>query len=84
MSHMKITLTSPGGTSSVLLDAPNGIDEKAKFIQTRFGSNAFLDESADGSWALSVEETPDFDDKKDAEDLRSFRLENMKIEIYGR
>ena len=83
MSHMKVTLTSPGGTPSVLLAAPNGVDDNAKFIRTRFGSNAFLDESADGNWILAVEETSNFEGEKDADDLRAFIVEDIKLEIYG-
>ena len=84
MSQLKITLTSPGGTPSVLLNAPNGVDNKAKFISTRFGSNAFLDESADGDWILKVEETRDFKDQKDENDRRAFIIEDIRLDIYGR
>jgi len=83
-SHIRVTLYSPGGTPTVLLDAPNGIESGAEFYKTRLGSNAFLDEPADGDWTLKVEETLDYDGEKDGEDLRAFVVEDIRMEVYGR
>ena len=52
--------------------------------KTRLGSNAFLDEPADGDWTLKVEETLDYDGEKDGEDLRAFVVEDIRMEVYGR
>lgn len=82
-SHIRVRLYSPGGTPSVLLDAPNGIESSAEFYKTRLGSNAFLGESADGVWTLKVEETLDYDEEKDEEDLRAFVVEDIRLEVYG-
>jgi len=83
-SQLRIVLYSPSGTASELLYAPNGIDNSAEFFKTRFGSNAFLDEKADGIWTIKVEETRNYKGKKDPEGLTSFVAKNMRLEIYGR
>ena len=77
-SNIKVELISPQGMSSILVDAPNGLNSDAVFHRTRLGSNAFLDESSGGTWTLSIGEVNMPDEE------RAFRIENLRLEIYGR
>ena len=47
----QIELTSPSGTKSILMHAANGFTNAA-FVNSRFESNAFYGEPANGTWTL--------------------------------
>jgi subtilisin family serine protease len=81
---LNVVLVSPSGTESVLIDAPNGLEDDAEMMNMRVGSNAFLDEESAGIWTLRIKEVEDPYHPKEAEDLRTFRAENLTLEIYGR
>ena len=54
---LKITLTSPDGTVSVLLDKPLGGTDTADNLVFRLGSNAFWGETSAGNWTVTVLDT---------------------------
>jgi subtilisin family serine protease len=81
---LKVTLVSPSGTESVVIGAPNGLSGDAELVNMRVGSNAFLDEDSGGVWSLRMEEVEDPDHPKEAGDQRTFRAEDLRLEIYGR
>ena len=84
-SMIEVNLTSPAGTVSTLIAAPNGLPGDAAFVNTRVGSNAFVDERSQGAWSLSVREVDAAQAPfKDPKDLRAFKVDNILLEIYGR
>lgn len=62
-SDLELILRSPAGTDSVLVPAHNSLDptdaiscvnRNKLYLNFKVGSNAFMGESADGAWRLSV------------------------------
>lgn len=49
-----LELVSPSGTKSVMLNNKNGLGAAGSISDTRFRTNAFLDESSAGTWTLRV------------------------------
>jgi subtilisin family serine protease len=49
-----LELVSPSGTKSVMLNNKNGLGAAGSMTNTRFRSNAFLDEPSVGNWTLRV------------------------------
>lgn len=54
---LQIMLTSPDGTTSILLDKPLGGTDSGDNLVFRLGSNAFWGESSVGGWTVSVSDT---------------------------
>ena len=71
-NSIKITLISPSGTKSILVDAPNSLSDSDEYNNTRLLSTNFMLENSRGNWTL---------------DLKSlngeFQLKNVKLEITG-
>ena len=93
-NRLKVTLRSPESTESVLVDAPNGLPADSAFVNMRVGANAFLDEQAatsgtfsggitNGGWHLRIEEIDDPEHPKESGDVRTFKAENLVLELYG-
>ncbi|MFL6853709.1 MAG: S8 family serine peptidase [Sphingomicrobium sp.] len=54
LGDLRITLTSPDGTISIVMDRPlNGTDSSDNLL-FRFGSNAFWGESSAGNWTVTI------------------------------
>lgn len=87
-NNLQINLTSPSGTVSRLVDAPNFIkdtdgDNKTTIAKTRMGINQFLDEDSNGVWTLTVTDvSKDFLIKPIK--YTHFIVNNLKLEVHGR
>jgi subtilisin-like proprotein convertase family protein len=58
-SHLTVTFTSPGGTSSVLLDDPgDGLGAASERAPFQLTSDQFWGESSAGNWTLSISGVP--------------------------
>ena len=51
---LRITLTSPDGTVSIVMDRPLNGTESGDNLLFRFGSNAFWGESSAGTWTVTI------------------------------
>ena len=63
--------------NATLVPYPNGLSVDAVFEHTRMGSNRYLDTDPGGIWKLHVR-VPEIDD------ARAFRIEDARLELYGR
>lgn len=72
-SNIRIALTSPSGTQSVLVGAPNGLGANETYTNTRLSSVQFLDERSRGDWTLNVTDINN----------NSFNLTNWSLEVRG-
>lgn len=79
-TDLKIVLTSPGGTQSILSEAHNTKDNIAPSTTAlvsgfRFGSVRHTDETATGNWIISVQ---------DGANLDTGNITSWSIKLYGR
>lgn len=72
--NIQIALTSPSGTRSLLVGAPNALDGNDTYSNTRLSSVQFMDENSSGTWRLDVTDV----------DGKSFILKDWSISITGR
>lgn len=72
--NVNITLTSPSGTVSTLVSAPNALSENDTYTNTRLSSIQFLDEKSSGEWKVEVKDT----------NGGVLSLTGLNIEITGR
>lgn len=54
---LRITLTSPDGTVSIVMDRPLNGTESGDNLLFRFGSNAFWGENSAGTWTVTISDT---------------------------
>lgn len=71
---LKVTLTRPGGTESVLAETHFCDGQCSQYNAWVFSSVRYLDEAADGSWSLNV---------SDGDQSASGTFDSWQLKLYG-
>lgn len=77
--NLNITLTSPDGTESLLVRAPNGLSTSETYTDATLSSVEFMDEDSKGKWNLKIQDINWTSDKD-----MTYELKGWSIDIVGR
>ncbi len=74
LDHLRVMLTSPDGTKSLMLDASTGPAHAVSGFNWTLGSHAFLGELSAGTWTAKLIDTVAADNA---------RLSSISLKLYG-